>query len=143
MAELEGKESLPGCPRCSSITLFSQKPVQLRLVLGLWEDHLPYEEAHCLWWAAGIEPACQETLEMKFQSLGQEYLLEESKATHPNILARKIPWTEKPSGLQSTGSHSQTQLKRHSTAKMFLVGTGVLQTKLVEVMEFQLSYFKS
>lgn len=36
-------ESLPGRPCCSSTNLFSpQKPVQLRLVLGLWEDHLPY-----------------------------------------------------------------------------------------------------
>ena len=27
-------------------------------------------------------------------------------ATHPSILAWKIPWTEKRSGLQSTGSQS-------------------------------------
>ena len=26
-------------------------------------------------------------------------------ATHPSILACRIPWTEEPGGLQSTGSH--------------------------------------
>ena len=33
-------------------------------------------------------------------------------ATHSSILARKVPWTEEPGGLQSVGSQkSQTQLK--------------------------------
>jgi len=30
--------------------------------------------------------------------------LEEGMATHPSILARKIPWTEESGGLQSMGS---------------------------------------
>ena len=30
--------------------------------------------------------------------------LEEIMATHSNILAWRIPWTEEPGGLQSTGS---------------------------------------
>ena len=30
------------------------------------------------------------------QSLGQEVSLEEKMATHPRILAWKIPWTEEP-----------------------------------------------
>ena len=33
--------------------------------------------------------------------LGQEYTLEEGMATHSSILARRIPWTEEPGGLQS------------------------------------------
>ena len=42
---------------------------------------------------------------------------EEGVATHSNILAWRIPWTEEPGGLQSTGSQrvreseSQTRLK--------------------------------
>ena len=32
---------------------------------------------------------------------GQEDLLEEDMATHSSILAWRIPWTEKPGGLQS------------------------------------------
>ena len=44
------------------------------------------------------------------RSLGQEDALEEGKATHSNILAWRIPWTEKPGRLQSMGSHSWTQL---------------------------------
>ena len=38
------------------------------------------------------------------QSLGGEDLLEKEMATHSNILAWKIPWTEDPGGLQSMGS---------------------------------------
>ena len=47
----------------------------------------------------------QEQQEMQVQSLGREDPLEEDTATHPNILAWRIPWTEEPGGLQSTGSH--------------------------------------
>ena len=46
-------------------------------------------------------PAMQE---MWVQSLGQEYPLEKEMATHSSILAWRIPWTEEPGGLQSTGS---------------------------------------
>ena len=48
----------------------------------------------------------QETPETQIQSLGQEDPLEEGMATHSSILARRIPWTEEPGGLQSTGSQS-------------------------------------
>ena len=45
------------------------------------------------------------------QSLGQENPLEEEMATHSSILAWRIPWTEKPGGLQSMGSQkSRTRL---------------------------------
>ena len=38
------------------------------------------------------------------QFLGLEDTLEKEMATHSSILAWRIPWTEKPSRLQSTGS---------------------------------------
>ena len=38
------------------------------------------------------------------RSLGQEDPLEKEMATHSSILAWKIPWTEEPGGLRSTGS---------------------------------------
>ena len=37
-------------------------------------------------------------------SLGWEDPLEKGIATHSSILAWRIPWTEEPGGLQSTGS---------------------------------------
>ena len=37
-------------------------------------------------------------------SLGREDPLEKEMATHSGILAWRIPWTEKPGGLQSMGS---------------------------------------
>ena len=46
-------------------------------------------------------PAMQETW---VQSLGGEDHLEKGKATHSIILVWRIPWTEEPGGLQSTGS---------------------------------------
>ena len=48
-------------------------------------------------------PAMQET---RFQSLGWEDPLEKGMATHSSILAWRIPWTEKPGGLQSMGSQN-------------------------------------
>ena len=42
----------------------------------------------------------------QLQALGQEDSLEEKMATLSSILAWKIPWTEKPSGLQSMGSQT-------------------------------------
>ena len=46
-------------------------------------------------------PAVQETW---VRSLGWEDPLEKEMATHSSILAWRIPWTEKPCGLQSMGS---------------------------------------
>ena len=46
-------------------------------------------------------PAMQETW---VRSLSQEDPLEKGMATHCSILAWRIPWTEKPGGLQSMGS---------------------------------------
>jgi len=43
--------------------------------------------------------ALQETQEMWIQSLAQEDSLEESMATHSNILTWRIPWTEEAGGL--------------------------------------------
>ena len=48
---------------------------------------------------------------MRVLSLGGEDPLEVEMATHSNILAWRIPWTEELGGLQSTGSQkSQTRL---------------------------------
>ena len=44
------------------------------------------------------------TRETLVQSLGWEDPLEMEVATHSNILAWRIPWTEGPGGLQSMGS---------------------------------------
>ena len=46
-------------------------------------------------------PAMQETW---FRSLDREDPLEKEMAAHSSTLAWRIPWTEEPGGLQSTGS---------------------------------------
>ena len=45
-------------------------------------------------------PAMQET---RVQSLSRENPLEKGMSTHSRFLAWRIPWTEEPCGLQSTG----------------------------------------
>ena len=51
--------------------------------------------------AVKYPPAMQE---MWVRSPDQEDPLEKEMATHSSILAREIPWTEKPGGLQFMGS---------------------------------------
>ena len=46
-------------------------------------------------------PTIQETW---VSSLGQKDPLEEGMATHSSILAWRVPWTEKPGGLQAIGT---------------------------------------
>ena len=43
---------------------------------------------------------------MQVSSLDWEDSLEEGMATHFSIFAWRIPWTEKPGGLQSMGSQT-------------------------------------
>ena len=40
---------------------------------------------------------------MHIRSLGREDPLEKGMATHSSFLAWRIPWTEKPGGLQTMG----------------------------------------
>ena len=55
--------------------------------------------------------------ERQVQSLGREDPLEEGMATHSSILGWRIPWTEEPGGLQSTGvTKSQTRQKQLSSS---------------------------
>ena len=54
-------------------------------------------------------PAMQET---QVRSLGQEDPLEKGMGTHSSILAWRIPWTEKPGGLQSRGSQESDNLRK-------------------------------
>ena len=42
---------------------------------------------------------------MQVRFLGWEDHLEKGMATHSNILAWRIPWTEEPGGLRSMGLH--------------------------------------
>ena len=49
-------------------------------------------------------PANAGDAQTQVQSLGREDPLEKEMATHSNILAWRIPWTEEPGGLLSMGS---------------------------------------
>ena len=65
------------------------------------------QQRYCEFWASlaartvQIPPAVQET---RVRSLGWKDPPEKQMAPHSSILAWRIPWTEEPGGLQSTGS---------------------------------------
>ena len=60
-----------------------------------------YSIVRASWWLRLKNlPAMQETW---IRSLGWEDPLEKGMATYSSILAQRIPWTEEPGGLESTG----------------------------------------
>ena len=80
-------------------------------------------------------------------SLGQEDPLEKGKATHSSILAWKIPWiTEElhKKVLHDPDNHDGVITHLEPDILEYEVNWALesITTKLVEVMEFQLSYFK-
>ena len=85
----------------------SRKMVLIKLFAGQqWKHGLPR-------WLSGKESVCNEVVpETQVWSLGGEDPLEKGMATYSRILAREVPWTEEPGGLQSIGSQSQTRLKQ-------------------------------
>ena len=91
---LDGKESACNAGDPGSIPRLGRSP----------EEGIGYPLQYS--WASLVSqmvknlPAMRET---SVRSLGWEDPLEEGMATHPSILAWRIPWTEEPGGLQSTG----------------------------------------
>ena len=82
---------------------------------------------NCTWFSLVAQqkrnpPAMPESQETQVRSLSQEDPLEEGMATHSSILAWRIPWTEEPGRLQSTGSQR--------------VGHDSATSLMIEIMEF-------
>ena len=65
---------------------------------------------------------------MGVRSLGLEDLLEEGVATHPSILAWRIPWMKEPGGLQSKRSQEKdtTEMIQQACTSVYLT---ILQEK--------------
>ena len=63
-------------------------------------------------------PAMQES---RVWSLGWEVPLAKGMAIHSRILAWRIPWTEKPGGLQSVGLQSRTCRHTHTHTLWFIL----------------------
>ena len=76
-------------------------------------------------------PAVQETL---VQSLGREDPLAKEMATHSSTHAWKIPWMEKPGGLQSMELQSWTRLGDFTLIFTF-IPKGVRESGHVEVIQ--------
>ena len=69
---------------------------------------------------------------MWVRSLGPEAPLEEGMATHSSVLARRIPWTEEPGGLQSMGSQTVRHdwATEHAHPEVFVYGMLAIKTWL-------------
>ena len=80
-------------------------------------------------------PAMQET---QVRSLGWEDPLEKEMATHSSIPAWRIPWTEEPGGLQSTGS----QRVRHDWATYITIYMKyhLQQKKILTFLKFSFNF---
>ena len=57
------------------------------------------------WWAAGHGVNKSQTGLSNFTFTFHLHALEKEMATHSSVLARRIPGTGEPGGLQSVGSH--------------------------------------
>ena len=68
------------------------------------ESYLPLSNEENRFPGASVVKNLPAKQEMQVQSLGWEDPLEEEMATHPSILAWRIPWTEEPGRLWSMGS---------------------------------------
>ena len=82
------------------------EPTSPALVGGFFTTEPPHLGSSLIVQSVKNLPAVQETW---VRSLGQKDPLEKEMATHPSILAWRIPWTEEPGGLQPTGSQRVRQ----------------------------------
>ena len=77
----------------------------------------------------------QETEEMPIQSLDGKDILDEGMATHSSILAWRIPWTEEPGGLLSTGlrrvGHDMSDLACMHTRKGHIIAAIIITTQIL------------
>ena len=85
------------------------------------------------WWAVVHGVANSRTRLSDFPFTFHFHALEKEMVTHSSVLAWRIPGTGEPGGLPSMGSHRV----RHDWSDLAAAAA------TVEVMEFQLSYFKS
>ena len=74
------------------------------------------EQMDFLGGASGKDSSCQyRRRETWVRSLSQKDPLEEGMTTHSSVLAQRIPWTEKPGGLQFVGSKECQTWQRLNT----------------------------
>ena len=75
---------------------------------------------------------------MRVQSLGQEDPLEKEMAIHSSILAWRIPWTEKPGGLQSKGHKEldMTEVTQHALVRNKVKGDGWERGTILNLLYF-------
>ena len=77
----------------------------------VWAAQVYHDPRISRWYGSRLFLPMQETQETWVRSLGRKDLLEKEVTIHSSILAWRIPWREKPGGLQFMGSQKgQIQL---------------------------------
>ena len=80
------------------------------------------------WWLSGKESACNAGDLGLIAGLGR--YLEKEMATHSSMFVWRIPWTEEPGSLQSTGSSRVRQDWATNTHTNWDMNTSLLREKL-------------
>ena len=145
---------------CCTTLLINWKPLKCTLQKSFIKCEL-YLQKNCYWASQGVlvQRTClpiQETKETQIWSLGLKDPLEEGMATHPTILAWRVPRTEDPVRLQAMGlqrvghnwSNSKDACKavikeQHHQKKRF-ISTIILDSIYVcqyTILVFFLTYF--
>ena len=87
-------------PACFAGRFFAPEPPGK----SYYKDRYTYDRGFPSGSRVKNRPIMQETQETPVPLMGGEDPLKKEMETHSSIFARKISWTEKPGGLQSTGS---------------------------------------
>ena len=102
------KLTRPMAPSLRTLPFLHRESIPGQMIPVLITDERLTHQTQSQWGVlprfSGKESACQCRQETWVWSLGKEDPLEEEMTTYPSIPAWRIPWTEEPGGLQSTGS---------------------------------------
>ena len=108
-----------------SITKETVQPCEFswNLVITSIKHLINRNTSHIMGFPSGSEvknpPEMQDMQETWVRSLSREDSLEKKIATHSNILAQEIPWTEEPGGLQ----YMRSQRVRHDLETNYFADT--------------------
>ena len=119
------------------LVVSSAKTLVHLLIIALITHNLPlvYLQTSLYIWTSLVAQTVKHLLTMqetRVQSLGREDLLEKGMATHPNILAWKIPWMEEPGRLESMGVSKNRTWLSNFTFTLYIIDINLLVFMIVK-----------
>ena len=119
------------------LVVSSAKTLVHLLIIALITHNLPlvYLQTSLYIWTSLVAQTVKRLLTMqetRVQFLGREDLLEKGMATHPNILAWKIPWMEEPGRLESMGVSKNRTWLSNFTFTLYIIDINLLVFMIVK-----------